>query len=481
MSEQLSQTAPEEQNSGFNPFSSLTIRVKLTLVIGAILIATFAVVLFVVTAQQQRVLTRKTTDLCKILAQNLSAAAKENLLLESSAPIQEAIANIEKKRIEGVKELAVVDRNENIVAHSDVNSIGQEFLLSTDSTTTVNAEGQTPTLAVFETVSEYIYIDSIFIRKSASSPNVFLGFSAVRFSKETLHKPIEEQRNAILQLGAAVLLASIVIVFLMSTQIVAAIVNLSKAARKVGEGDFSVRVPVKSKDELGELSGEFNRMVKQVRERTEMQRFVSDIALKMIQESENISLGGERRFVAIFFSDVRGFTSMSEKLEPEKVVEIINIYHTLQTDVIQKYGGSIDKFVGDGIMAIFIGDKLADRAVQAAVEIQSKIGQMNAARRAAGELAPEVGIGINIGYAVLGNIGARNRMDFTAVGDTVNLASRLCSIAPAGKVIVSEAVTRELTAKYHFGEKQAVSVKGKAATINVFTVEECLEDVENQK
>ncbi len=481
MAERLPQTASREHTLGFNPFSSLTIRIKLTLIIGAILIAVFAVVLLVVTAQQQRVLTRKTTDLCKILAQNLSAAAKENLLLGSSAPIQEAIANIEKRRIEGVKELAVVDREENIVAHSNVNFIGQEFLLSTDSAATVNAEGQTPTLAVFETLSEYIYIDSIFVRKSASSPNVFLGFSAVWFSKETLRKPIEEQRNTILQLGAAVLLASIVIVFLMSTQLVATIVNLSKAARKVSEGDFSVRVPVKSKDELGELSSEFNQMVKQVRERTEMQRFVSDIALKMIQESENISLGGERRFVAIFFSDVRGFTSMSEKLEPEKVVEIINIYHTLQTDVIQKHGGSIDKFVGDGIMAIFIGDKLADRAVQAALEIQSKIGQMNDARRAAGELAPEVGIGINIGYAVLGNIGARNRMDFTAVGDTVNLASRLCSIAPAGKVIVSEAVMKEVTATYRVGEKQAVSVKGKTATIDVCSVEGIFESVETQK
>ena len=186
------------------------------------------------------------------------------------------------------------------------------------------------------------------------------------------------------------------------------------------------------------------------------------------------ALAGKRALVTIFYSDIRGFTSMSEKLSPEAVYEQLNEYFEAMCEVIFKYGGFVDKFIGDCIMAIFSAPNPtpddALKAVHAALEQQELIEVMAQRWREAGKPPLAVGMGINTGYVVMGNLGSQKRMNYTVIGDAVNTAARLYNVAKGGQIIVSESTWEETKDHFEFRELDPVSVKGKSAPLRTFEV-----------
>ena len=219
------------------------------------------------------------------------------------------------------------------------------------------------------------------------------------------------------------------------------------------------------------------QIAKQVTQRAALERFLSPEVVEMVSKNpEGVRLGGINQKVSIMFADIRGFTTLSEKMEPEKVVEILNNYFTHVTDIIFDHGGTLDKYLGDGVMALF-GAPLskgndAENAVRAAQAIQRLVIELN--RDAAEREWPEfgVGIGINSGIVTAGNIGSPRRIDYTVIGDTVNTASRLMSNAPAGKIIISQATAADLTpGKFILAALSPLTVKGKSEPIPVFRVD----------
>ena len=231
-------------------------------------------------------------------------------------------------------------------------------------------------------------------------------------------------------------------------------------ADKIGEGDLSVHAQVESQDEIGVLAQRINKMIKGLQERLHLTKFVSDEALTAVEEAdlEGLALGGKRKEITVLFSDIRGFTSMSEKMDPEDVVNLLNTYFDKQTEVVQNTGGDIDKFVGDELMAVFKGDQMADQAVECALKIQEQVQKLNQ------EMGKNIGIGIgiNTGSMVMGAMGSKERMDFTVIGDNVNLGARLCSAAAAGEVIISESTKKLLEGNnYQLTKLDPIMVKGK--------------------
>jgi adenylate cyclase len=219
------------------------------------------------------------------------------------------------------------------------------------------------------------------------------------------------------------------------------------------------------------------QIAKQVSQRAALERFLSPEVVEMVSNNpEGVRLGGINQKVSIMFADIRGFTTLSEKMEPEKVVEILNNYFTHVTDIIFDHGGTLDKYLGDGVMALF-GAPLskgndAENAVRAAQAIQRLVIELN--RDAGAREWPEfgVGIGINSGIVTAGNIGSPRRIDYTVIGDTVNTASRLMSNAPAGKIIISQATAADLTpTKFILTPLSPLTVKGKSEPIQVFRVD----------
>ena len=201
----------------------------------------------------------------------------------------------------------------------------------------------------------------------------------------------------------------------------------------------------------------------------QFEHYLDPRQVKQLQDNpELLKLGGERRYCTFLFTDVRGFTSLSEKLEPEQVTEIMNKALTIQSDAVKKYGGMVDKYIGDAMMAIFNApldlDMHEDRAILTAIEIKNKM-------REAG-LGIDIGIGINSGVAVIGNMGSETRFDFTALGDAVNLAARMeSSCKEVGEDIVIAQATAEQT-DIKLDRLDDIYVKGKEKPIQIYTISE---------
>jgi PAS domain S-box-containing protein len=172
-------------------------------------------------------------------------------------------------------------------------------------------------------------------------------------------------------------------------------------------------------------------------------RYVSgDLVRKLLARGEVMGLEGERQVCTILFADIRGFTGLSERHSPEALHRLINVYFRVMIDTITSHQGFIDKFVGDQIMAIFNSHRDPARdalnACNAALEIQARIERVNATRQAAGEPPLLVGVGVNTGEVLLGNVGSEARMDFTAIGDAVNVAARLQGMAREHSILIGE-------------------------------------------
>ena len=171
-----------------------------------------------------------------------------------------------------------------------------------------------------------------------------------------------------------------------------------------------------------------------MRERLQLMRYVGSHTQEMISKNVGgqVNLGGAREVLAVMFTDIRGFTAFSEKRQPEEVISMLNRYLGFQAQIVPRFGGSIDKFVGDEMVALFIGERALERAIDCAIEIQRCVRKEH-------ETDPvpiDIGIGINYGPAILGNMGAENRLDYTVIGAEVNLGARLCQAAAPQEILV---------------------------------------------
>jgi adenylate cyclase len=209
--------------------------------------------------------------------------------------------------------------------------------------------------------------------------------------------------------------------------------------------------------------------------RERFQRLLSPaIAQQVLEGKVAIQKGGEGRQTTVLFSDIRGFTSMSESENPQVIVDMLNEYFELMVEVIFKYEGTLDKFVGDEIMALFgapvsHGDD-AVRCVRTAIEMLEVLGELNAARARAGAPEIRIGIGINTGHVVAGYIGSSKALEYTVIGDTVNTGARLCSVAKAGEIIISQSTYEQIGDRFDVVELPPVQVKGKSQALKIYNV-----------
>jgi len=196
--------------------------------------------------------------------------------------------------------------------------------------------------------------------------------------------------------------------------------------------------------------------------------------------AENLDLSGELREVTVLFGDIRNFTSIAEKMQPREVVELLNIYLGEMTHAVFHYDGTVDKYIGDAIMAVFNAPiKQKDHAwlaVTAAMRIQEAVSYLQKDNP-----TMTVGIGINTGSAVLGNVGTELHLDYTVIGDAVNIASRLCRDAKSGELLISESTYRLVKDHITATNLEARMFKGKSEPVKVFVVHGMLHDVKAQR
>ena len=207
-------------------------------------------------------------------------------------------------------------------------------------------------------------------------------------------------------------------------------------------------------------------------------RYISpQIAREIVSRADagDLRLGGEGREVSVLFADIRGFTTISEQLSPEAIVNMLNTYLSVVADAVVHHDGIVNKFAGDNIMAVWNAPQLqtehAVLAVRAAWEAQQKLAELR--QKDAGSLPVQFGIGINTGVALAGNIGSAGRSEYTVIGDSVNTASRICSSTPGGEVWIGAETYSQAKDHIEICELEAQQVKGKSEPIKVYRVTAC--------
>jgi len=432
-----------------------TVIVVLSLAVASLGIATFT--------RQNAILRSELNSRAAILVHQLANVGKEGLLTKQDLPVYAAISDIRKRA--DVVYVMILDDEGKVFAHSELSRKGTVLTGPAD-----QAAWRADDLLFQETAFNNESVLDASIPIVLKAKGLKIGVARIGLSEKALHTAIRNQKSMYLWIALGFGVTGLLVSFALARFITKPLDLLAAGIQVVARGDLRGLVPVTSTDEIGRVTGVFNQMILSLREKLLMEKYLSQSTVLNIKEHRDVTqlkLGGERKYVTALFSDARGFTSLSEKMSPEEVVSLMNIYLNLQTTVIHQWGGIVDKFVGDEVMAIFEGRGMEINAVRAAMEIQNFCGALNAARAASGETVISVGIGLNVGEVVMGNMGSEEHMDYTVIGDSINVAARLCGVAHPGQVLVSRAVADAIGSQATWKELPPVTVKGRDHPIGI--------------
>lgn len=294
--------------------------------------------------------------------------------------------------------------------------------------------------------------------------------------------PMTEQQNLndtirrmILSIIPFALLFAVVLSTVISHRMTRPIVNLVQGFESVGQGDLETAVPVIGNDEMSNASRRFNAMVSELKQKELIRDILDKTTDKRVAEDflkGNHTLGGETCELSVLFCDIRGFTPLTDGMDPQEVVQLVNEHMTALTNVVHQHHGIVDKFVGDEIMVLFgalSSEKRNDAhdAVQCGLAMIAERQRLNETT----ERAIHIGIGVATGPVVAGRMGSENRLNYTVLGDRVNLASRLCSQAKAMELLFDEKTQQALPPEVKTEQLASISLKGFAEPVPVYRAE----------
>ncbi len=284
-----------------------------------------------------------------------------------------------------------------------------------------------------------------------------------------------ELRVQILGFSAVAMLGALVLSLIISHGLATPLRELVAGTAAIRGGDLQVRVPVRSRDDVGQLASSFNEMAEGLAQK-EMYRTVLNMVAdeKVAQALVNgqLALGGELREITVLFCDIRGFTPLTENMPPEDVIEMLNEHMTALTRVVKEHHGVLDKFVGDLLMAIFGAPVSHDNdtlnAARCALRLLAEREKLNATSRH----QLKIGIGIATGKVVAGCMGSSDRLNYTVLGERVNLASRLCSQAGPGQVVIDQTTREKLGDTVTATSLPALNLKGFSENVMAYELTE---------
>ena len=285
----------------------------------------------------------------------------------------------------------------------------------------------------------------------------------------------QDLRMKIVSFGSLVLLGAFALSLLLARGLSGPIHELVAGTEEIRQGNYDVQIPVRSGDEIGQLTASFNEMAEGLAQNEKYRNVLSMVADKDVAEqlmSGSVDLGGELRNISVIFCDIRGFTAMTQDMAPTDVIALMNEHFTALTRVVYEHNGVVDKFVGDLIMAVFGAPKSygndvynAARCALRMIEERNKINETATQKIT-------VGIGLASGEAVAGCMGSSDRLNYTVMGARVNLASRLCSAAGRTEVVIDETTYQQLQEYISVETMDALTVKGFSQPVQAYKLTE---------
>ena len=321
--------------------------------------------------------------------------------------------------------------------------------------------------------------------------NYFGAFSKTRYgvtaysiiAEDIILEPAREVKRKAFFIAGLVLSGSIFVIFVFSMSLTSPIETLAELIGFVSKGNFDVKATDRIKsvfsDEVKDLAFAFDNMTEGLKERDKVKNLFSKFHGSSVTDdlmSQEVGLGGQKKDVVVFFSDIRGFTAFSEKRSPEEVVEMLNEYFEVMVGIINKQGGVVDKFIGDAIMAVWGApkgtDKDAHNATMACLQMRLALVDLNEKRKARGQPPLAMGIGLHAGSVISGTIGSTERMEYTVIGNTVNTGSRIEASTKAfgSDLLISEEVVKQIGDAFIVELAGAAEVKGRSEPLKMFKV-----------
>ncbi len=447
----------------------IPLTIKFSLLITTLVFLAVALVGFFLLQQQQRGLAEEMTKRGLTMAENLASGAKSALLtndyLNLNVLVKDAL------RDPDVTYVVIANPDGEILAHSDVALIGRQV----ERPAGLAPAGNRPEINTYGGPGWRIFDFSM----PLSFSQVPLGVLYLGFSDGSIAANLRNARNKAVVITVIMVVLGVGGAVGLATVLSRPIFRLVAGTKTIAEGNFNVALPVTSRDELGDLTQAFNEMARALREKEMIKRaFTRYVAREVVDEilknPEGMVLSGQRRDVTVLFCDIRGFTPVAERLDPESVVLLLNEFYNLMIETTFKHDGTLDKFLGDGVMCIFgapiARDDHAMQAVRTALDMQAGIAELSARFAREGRPPIAVGIGVSAGEVVAGTVGSEDRMEYTAIGDSVNLAARLESMAKPGQVLISQRTFDMVDDRVQAKAMGVVRVKGKEEEVEVYEV-----------
>ncbi|HSL23759.1 MAG TPA: adenylate/guanylate cyclase domain-containing protein [Vicinamibacterales bacterium] len=291
--------------------------------------------------------------------------------------------------------------------------------------------------------------------------------------------PVRKLRKELAAAIGLLLIVSIVMAHQVTRSVNQPLHALGEFAHKIGSGDLTSRVPIEGRDIAGRLAATLNEMAAGLQERDHVKEvFGRYIATQVSDEilKGQVDLGGAEKTVTVLFSDIRNFTGMSEQMTPQQVVSFLNDYFTEMVDAVFEHGGVLDKFLGDGLMAVF--GSISDdpnhprNAVLAALRMQALLAKINGVRAMSAKPPIAIGVGIHTDSVIVGNIGSRKRLEYTVVGDGVNTSSRLQALNKefGTTILISETTHQAVSGEFECRQMPDTQLRGKTKDLKIYEV-----------
>lgn len=458
------------QKHGLRSLLYPPIWIRLSVAISLIICATVLIIGYFVLKRQAENLYAQTVKTGMVSLNYFTGNAKIPLIKDDMLRLNSLIK--EAAKVDGMLYAFILDKDRTVQAHTNFDLIGKKYK---------------PFLKVKKSSQDGLVTQNVYSvpgRREIldlSTPVTFkekvLGEVHVGVSLDFIGQQVSRERRFIVVTGLLMVLVGVGLAVLLSLTFSRPIASLVKATRELGRGNYTYEVDMDRSDELGVLADSFNSMANELHTKSLMQetfgRYLSPEILDMILANpEETWLKGTRGEASILFTDIRGFTAYSEANEPERVVEDLNEAFDIATRAVLEHGGYVDKFVGDALLGVFgvpvARADHAERAVRAAMTMQQDL--QRAAEKSNNELLSKIGIGINSGVVVSGNIGSEVKMEYSIIGDSVNLASRVTSFAASREVIVTEGVYQAVSDIVEATALEPREVKGKVELVRTYLI-----------
>ena len=455
----------------------IPIAYKLTAIISLLVIVGMGIMSSVIIDSQENLLHEQIESHGRTVVRQFAESVKEPVLAEDLLSIDVLTAGLTSDG--AVLGSAVVDHKGRVLARSGMVPIDGDVITKFDNREIFGTEVRSLSWNVGNNSQDDSVVSFI---SPAYFKDVRPGYVLVTLSRASLRQALRDLVRAVSAATILIVLLAIVTAYLMSQQISRPIHSLMTASKAIGAGQLDYRILERRNDEIGYLIDAFNNMADGLTEKNQVERafsrFVSKkVAKQIMSDLENVELGGSHVVGTVLFADIVGYTDISKRLSPQETASMLNEYFSYIEQASQVYSGMIDKFMGDCAMVVFgIPEKDADHryhAIACALLIQELIERVNVKRMGAGSFPVSFRVGINSGGMLAGNMGSSTRMEYTVVGDSVNLASRLCGFADPGQIIITQELHDELSLRGRIRTRpfKPIQLRSHRTPIDTFVVD----------